>query len=110
MDARSLTVRLLGHWHGRYGTAPCPVCQPERRADQRGLSLRNSGDKLLAFCFKSGCSFGDITQAAGLPRGAVSVDPAAKREAEAKQAAYVAKKHARAAPREFNRAVWRIER
>ena len=25
-DARELTLALGGRFHGRYGTAPCPVC------------------------------------------------------------------------------------
>lgn len=37
--ARELTLALGGHWHGRYGAAPCPVCQPDRRRDQNALTL-----------------------------------------------------------------------
>ena len=36
--ARGLTYNLGGTWYGNYGTSPCPVCQPERRRDQHGLS------------------------------------------------------------------------
>ncbi len=68
-DARTITEVLGGTWHGTYGTAPCPVCQPDRRSDQRALSLTNSGRRLLAFCHKLGCSFQDILAAAGLPQG-----------------------------------------
>ncbi|MGM0584947.1 MAG: DUF7146 domain-containing protein [Pseudomonadota bacterium] len=66
-DARTLTERLGGNWRGRYGLAPCPVCQPERRRDQRALSLAEEGGRLLAHCFKSGCSFHAILSAAGSP-------------------------------------------
>jgi hypothetical protein len=40
-DARSLTLSLGGRWHGRYGAAPCPVCQRERRPGQNALTLAN---------------------------------------------------------------------
>ena len=39
IEAQSLTARLGGKWHRRYGVAPCPVCQPERRKDQDALTL-----------------------------------------------------------------------
>ncbi len=38
-DAQSLTMALGGRWYGRYGIAPCPVCQPERRKGQNALNL-----------------------------------------------------------------------
>ncbi len=37
-DARALTQALGGRWHGHYGAAPCPVCQPERRKGQNALT------------------------------------------------------------------------
>lgn len=39
-EARDLTRTLSGNWRGYYGSAPCPICQPEQRRDQRGLSIR----------------------------------------------------------------------
>ena len=69
-DARELTATLGGRWHGRYGAAPCPACQPERRRDQTALTLADGGDgRLLANCKKSGCAFLDILAAAGLRSG-----------------------------------------
>jgi hypothetical protein len=69
-NARELTVALRGEWHGSYGMAPCPICQPERRKDQRGLSLSNGMcGILLVRCFKGGCNFRDIAVAAGIYPG-----------------------------------------
>lgn len=76
--AQHFSESLGGHWHGQYGTAPCPVCQPERRPDQRALSVTEGADgKLLLHCFKGGgCSYRDIAAAAGLHSGAGAVaDP-----------------------------------
>ncbi len=87
-DAAILTRDLGGRWHGRYGTAPCPVCQPERRRDQNALGLADGRDgRLLANCKKSACAFADILAAAGLRSGDYSPpDPetVAQREREAK--------------------------
>lgn len=70
MDAREITLSLGGRWHGHYGTAPCPVCQPERRRDQSALSLTDGDDgRLLADCKKLHCSFTDILATAGVNRG-----------------------------------------
>lgn len=88
VDSENLTQALGGEWRGHMGLAPCPVCQPERRRDQRGLSIRAEGDTLLAFCHKSGCAFRDILKEAGLPRSAVCTYPQAARDAEAKCEAY----------------------
>jgi hypothetical protein len=43
-DARDLTQALGGKWHGGYGAAPCPVCQPERRKGQNGLTLADGNN------------------------------------------------------------------
>lgn len=87
-SAQALTRTLGGRWHGRYGVAPCPACQPERRRDQRGLSLSDGSDgRLLLRCHKSRCAFPDLLTALGLAPGAVSApDPemARRREAEAR--------------------------
>lgn len=86
MDALSLTLNLRGKWHGAYGTAPCPVCQPEARRDQNALTLSDGRDgQLLLHCKKLGCAFADILAAAGVTRGDYRPpDPAilAEREAE----------------------------
>ena len=64
IDAHALTLKLKGKWHGASGSAPCPVCQPERRPDQGALSLKDGVDgRLLLHCFKSGCDFRAILAA-----------------------------------------------
>lgn len=95
-EAQTLTVALGGEWRNLAGLAPCPVCQSERRSDQRGLSIRAEGGALLAYCHKSGCDFRDIVRAAGLPRDALRVDPRAAREADAKREAYAAEQRNKA--------------
>lgn len=50
--AQDMTTALGGEWRGLHGLAPCPVCQIERRADQRALSLRDESGRLLAHCHK----------------------------------------------------------
>lgn len=62
-------MTLGGRWYGRYGTAPCPVCQPERRRDQNALSLADGQNGLLLHCKKSSCAFRDILAALGLALG-----------------------------------------
>ena len=96
MDARALTVALRGRWFGHYGAAACPACQPERRHDQRALSIRSEGDRLLTFCHKSGCAYRDILAAAGMPATTGAIDHQAAREASEKRAAYEAEQLARA--------------
>lgn len=85
-DARELTLTLGGRWYGRYGAAPCPVCQPERRKAQNALTLADgTGGRLLAHCKEGGCAFLDILAAAGVRAGDYTPpDPAtlAQREAE----------------------------
>ncbi len=85
-DARTLTQVLGGTWHGGYGVAPCPICQPDRRLDQHALTLRDApGGRLLAHCKKAGCSFRDLAAALGLTYGdftAPGAAEAAQREAE----------------------------
>lgn len=68
-DARDLSHTLGGRWYGQYGTAPCPVCQPQRRKDQNALTLSDSADgRLLLDCKKTHCVFRDILAAAGVDR------------------------------------------
>jgi hypothetical protein len=67
MEAQKLNEALRGKWFGSYGTAPCPICQPERRRDQHALCFSIGGDgQLLAYCHKSGCDFRSILAAAGV--------------------------------------------
>lgn len=69
-SAHEATLILGGTWHGHYGTAPCPVCQPERRKDQNALTLANGDDeKLLLHCKKAQCSFADILAASVVAQG-----------------------------------------
>jgi hypothetical protein len=41
-EAQRITQALGGDWRGGSGLAPCPVCQPEGRRDQRALSLSDN--------------------------------------------------------------------
>ena len=89
-DARTLTQALGGRWHGGYGCAPCPVCQPDQRRDQNALSISQGHDgRLLLHCFK-GCDFRDILASAGVTPGTYAPpDPAiiAQRCAEEREQA-----------------------
>ena len=68
-DTKSLISKLSGQWHGHYGTAPCPVCQPEARMGQNALTLTDGENgRLLAHCKRSGCSFHAIIAAVGIGR------------------------------------------
>lgn len=93
-DARSLTTALGGRWYGRYGTAPCPVCQPERRNDQNALTLADGRDgRLLANCKKSACAFSEIIHATGMaPGGYTPPDPTAITQRHRKEMAQVEKR------------------
>lgn len=84
-DARAVTLNLGGRWYGRYGAAPCPVCQPERLKTQNALTLADGTAGLLLSCKKAGCAFRDILAAAGMvPGDYAPPDPTiiAQREAE----------------------------
>jgi phage/plasmid primase-like uncharacterized protein len=94
-----LTRELGGQWHVHYGTAPCPVCQPERRHDQNALSLKDGNKGMLAYCHKSGCKFRDIAAALGLIAGTIrppTSDSLAKRESERKARALQRSRQAQA--------------
>lgn len=99
-DARNLTLALRGKWHGNHGSAPCPVCQPEQRRDQHGLSVKAEGGRLLIWCHKSGCDFRDILKVAGVSHNDGKLAPALDPQAEAQRAAYDAAK------REQARRIW----
>lgn len=76
-SANSVTAALCGHWYGDYGTAPCPVCQTERRSDQNALTLRDGcNGQLLADCKKSRCSFSSIRAALAFRCVSVTTGPA----------------------------------
>ena len=97
IDARDLTATLGGRWHGRYGTAPCPVCQPEARRDQDALTLADGRAGLLLHCKKSGCTFRDILTAAGVTPGSFAApDPVAIAQREAERRAEYRKREAQA--------------
>lgn len=85
-DARTLTLDLGGKWYRNYGTAPCPICQPERSKGQNALTLADGKNgRLLLDCKKSGCDFAEILAAAGVsPADYTAPDPSilAQREAE----------------------------
>lgn len=103
-DARNLTLTLGGRWNGRFGCAPCPVCQPEGRRDQDALTLTDGRARLLAHCKKSHCAFADILAAAGIAPGDFSPpDPATIAQREAERRAEAAKR-ARQAARCWNEA------
>lgn len=99
-DAANLTRDLGGKWLRRYGTAPCPVCQPERRKGQNALTLADGRNgRLLLNCKKSACAFADILAAAGVTPGSYTPpDPAtlAQREREERQQAEKRARQARA--------------
>ena len=66
INAQTLSLQLGGRWYGRYGAAPCPVCQPERRKSQNALTISDGVSCLLAHCKKAHCNFREIAVAAGL--------------------------------------------
>ena len=85
-DAETITRQLGGRWRRHYGTAPCPVCQPNRQPGQDALTLTDGASGLLAHCKKSGCTFRDILTAAGIAPGTFTApDPAAVAQREAEQ-------------------------
>ncbi|MGY3437027.1 MULTISPECIES: DUF7146 domain-containing protein [unclassified Marinovum] len=91
VDARVLTHNLGGKWYRRYGAAPCPICQPERRKGQNALTLADTRDgRLLAHCKKTHCNFAEILAAAGVTPGDYLPPPPeeqARRDAEQRSAA-----------------------
>ena len=69
-DARTLTLDLGGKWYGRFGSTPCPICQPDKCLGQNALTLSTGSDgRLLAHCKKAGCDFRDLAAALGLRSG-----------------------------------------
>jgi hypothetical protein len=96
-DANALTVRLGGRWHGSYGTAPCPVCQPDGRRDQDALTIGDGRAGLLLHCKRLGCDFRDVMAAAGIcPGNYRAPDPAIMAQREAERRADTAKRQRQA--------------
>ena len=87
-EAERITRALGGDWRHGQGLAPCPICQPEGRRDQRALSLSDSGGRLLVHCHKSGCAALNELRNRGLTEGrgqpSAAPDPAelARKRAE----------------------------
>ena len=77
INAQTLSLQLGGRWYGRYGAAPCPVCQPERRKSQNALTISDGVSCLLAHCKKAHCNFREIAVAAGLVGGTLKAPSAA---------------------------------
>jgi nucleotide-binding universal stress UspA family protein len=89
-EAERITRALGGDWRGNSGLAPCPICQPEGRRDQRALSISDSAGRLLVHCHKSGCDVLRELQArnladAGKGRSAYDPEEAKRRKAEEAQ-------------------------
>lgn len=59
-EAKDIVQAFGGEWRSNYGLAPCPICQPEGRRDQRGLSVKDSDGRTLLTCHKSGCPAPDV--------------------------------------------------
>lgn len=97
-DARDLTQALGGRWYQKYGAAPCPVCQPERKKGQNALTLADgSKGRLVLDCKKSACDFLDILAAAGVRSGDYTPpDAATLAQREAEQRAEAARRAAQA--------------
>lgn len=80
-EAETICRALNGDWRHNHGLAPCPICQPEGRRDQRALSLSDSAGRLLLHCHKSGCAVLPELRGRGLTEGrgqpSAAPDPAA---------------------------------
>mgnify|MGYP006271802715 CR=1 FL=1 len=107
IDPSDLCRALNGRWRGNYGTAACPVCQRDRRADQDALTIGTGDDgRLLLHCKRAGCAFADVLTAAGVRPGAFTApDPLevarrleAQRAQEQKRADAAARTWAQAQP------------
>ena len=65
-EATKVTQALGGNWYGSYGTAACPVCQPEGRKGQNALTISLGRKGILLHCKKSNCSKQALDAAIGL--------------------------------------------
>lgn len=68
-EAEHITRALGGDWRHGHGLAPCPVCQPEGRRDQRALSISDGAGRLLVHCHKGGCDVLGELRRRGLVEG-----------------------------------------
>lgn len=75
-EAERITRELGGEWRAGAGLAPCPICQPEGRKDQRALSLSDRSGKLLVHCHKSNCAVLGELQARAFAEGRGIATPA----------------------------------
>lgn len=96
-EAERITRALGGDWRHGAGLAPCPVCQPEGRRDQRALSLTDRDGRILAYCFKGGCRVLPLLRDRGLaePRPGQD-DPAGREVVRRREAADLARRLATA--------------
>lgn len=85
VNPNALALDLGGRWMRSYGSAPCPICQPERRMDQSALTIAERDGKLLLNCKKSGCDFRDLLVACGITPGRFEIDHAALEQARRKR-------------------------
>ncbi|EDM73194.1 virulence-associated protein E [Roseobacter sp. AzwK-3b] len=100
-DTRTINERLSGIWCQKFGTAPCPVCQPEGGKEQNALTLADgTSGRILPNCKKSGCAFLAILAAAGVrsvdytsPDAATLAQCECEAKAEAAKRAAQAKRH-----------------
>lgn len=100
MDARLITEKLRGRWHGTAGNAPCPICQQDGRRDQNALSIKDGADgRLLLHCFRGKCNFVEILAAAGLRPGDYTRPTAQEAARQRVEATETAKAKAEAAAR-----------
>ena len=72
INAYKLTASLGGKWHGDYGTAPCPICQPEALKTQTALTISNGRKGLVTHCKKSNCSFIDVIKKTDVGTASIS--------------------------------------
>ncbi|MDI3336401.1 toprim domain-containing protein [Defluviimonas aestuarii] len=90
-EAERVTRALGGDWRHGSGLAPCPICQPEGRRDQRALSLSDGGGRLLVHCHKSGCAVLNelrnlnLIEGRGLPSAAPDPAEAERQRAEVRR-------------------------
>lgn len=68
-ESQTVARALNGDYRNGTGSAPCPICQPEGRRDQRALSISESGGRLLVHCHKGGCSVLPELQLRGIIEG-----------------------------------------
>lgn len=100
VDPAKLTRDLGGKWHRSYGTAPCPICQPERRSDQSALTVSAKGHRLFMHCKKSACAFVDLLAATGIQSRDFEIDLETLEAARQERLAHEARMLARA------RSIW----